>query len=141
MPAIGPTPARRGGGITRKTTLVPRIRTRDIVTSIQFFTADEQIIEAASDITQYAVGTALLYIGGRGVAEVKLPLAGDPLCAKRRNLRPRSSQNSASWSWLRGEFATPEQLLDQRRDFERQLVQYLNERPMIETGPAGATDG
>ena len=68
----------RGGSVTRKTTLVPRIRTRDIVSSVQFFTAEEQIIEAASRFTGLPVGTALLYIAGRAVAEAALPLAKNP---------------------------------------------------------------
>jgi hypothetical protein len=124
----------RGGGITRKTTLVPRIRTRDVVTSIQFYTADEQIIQAASDLTQYAIGTALLYIGGHGIAEVKLPLAGNPL-RQTPQFAAKKLAELRKLVLVRGEFATPEQLFDQRRDFERQLVQYLNERQMNGQAP------
>ena len=113
---------------------MPRIRTRDVVTSIQFYTADEQIIQAASDLTQYAIGTALLYIGGHGIAEVKLPLAGNPL-RQTPQFAAKKLAELRKLVLVRGEFATPEQLFDQRRDFERQLVQYLNERQMNGQAP------
>jgi hypothetical protein len=115
----------RGGSVTRKTTLVPRIRTRDIVSSIQFFTADEQIIEAASRFTLLPVGTALLYIAGRGVAEANLPLAKNPF----RSTPRFAIKKLAELQRLvlsRPEFATPEELVAKRIEFERQLVHYLN---------------
>ena len=121
----------RGGSITRKTTLVPRIRTRDIVTSVQFYTAEEQIIEAASRFTGLPIGTALVYIGGRGVAEARLPLVQNPL---RRTPRfaIKKLNELRRIVVARDEFATPDQLVNERRDFERQLIQYLNDRRMIE---------
>jgi hypothetical protein len=125
----------RGGSITRKTTLVPRIRTRDVVTSIQFYSPDELVIEAASRFTQLRVGTALLYIAGRGVAEAKLPLAKDPLRRTPQFAIKKLSQ-LRKLVLARNEFATPEQLLDQRRTFERRLIQYLNDRRVIEDARA-----
>lgn len=120
----------RGGSLTRKTTLVPRIKTRDIVTSVQFFTAEEQIIEAASRFTGLDVGTAILLIAGRGVAEVALPLAKDPLHRTPR-FAARKLSELRRIVLARPEFATPEQLMDERQAFERQLIAYLHDRRMI----------
>jgi hypothetical protein len=130
----------RGGGITRKTTLVPRIRTRDIVTSIQFFSADEQFIEAASLFTRLPVGTALLYIAGRGVAQVKLPLAKDPL---RRTPRFAIKKLAELQRLVlsRPEFATPEELIEKRIEFERQLIHYLNCQAADKNVPLLGVDG
>ncbi len=114
-----------GGSVTRKTTLVPRIRTRDVVTSIQFFSADEQFLDKASHITRMSVGTALLYIAGRGVAQVLLPLAANPLGRTPAFAIKKLSQ-LRGLVLARPEFATPEQLMAQRREFERQIVQYLD---------------
>jgi hypothetical protein len=50
----------QGGSRTHKTTLVPRLRWREIVSSIQFLTADEQIIFGARDITRLATGEAVV---------------------------------------------------------------------------------
>lgn len=121
----------RGGSVTRKTTLVPRIRTRDVVTSIQFFSPDEQFIDVASRFTRLPVGTAMLYIAGSGVAEAKLPLAKNPL-GRTPRFAAKKLSGLRQLVLARNEFATPKQVLDQRRSFERQLIQYLNDREPIE---------
>jgi energy-coupling factor transporter ATP-binding protein EcfA2 len=125
----------QGGGLTHRTTLVPRIRTRDIVTSIQFFTADEQVIDRASDFTRMAIGSALLYIAGRGVAQVGLPLATNPF-RRTPAFAAKKLSELRTLVFARSEFATPEQLLAKREQFEREMVRYL-ERQVSDQGAPG----
>jgi hypothetical protein len=73
----------------------------------------------------------LLYVAGRGVAEAKLPLVRDPL-RKTPRFAGKKLSGLRKLVVARGEFATPEQLIDQRHTFERQLIQYLNDRRMID---------
>src|SRR5207302_247953 len=68
----------RGGSRTFKQTLVPRIVVRDIVTSVQFFTTEEQFSQAASAIASFPIGTALLYIAGTGTIRVAFPPPKQP---------------------------------------------------------------
>ena len=125
----------RGGSRTRKTTLVPRIRTRDVVTSIQFLSTDEQFLAEASEFTRKAIGTALLYTAGRGVSQVTLPLASNPL-RRTPTFAGKKLSQLRSQVFARREFATPEQLLADRQQFERQVVRYLEKQVAAVSPPA-----
>lgn len=65
-------------GHTRRQTLVPRLVTKEIITSVQFYSTDEQIMEAASRLASLATGRAMLHVSGRGVAQIGFPLFRGP---------------------------------------------------------------
>ncbi len=114
-----------GGSRTRKMTLVPRLAWREIVTSIQFLSLEEQIALGARDITQLAIGEAFLYLAGHRPLRVRFPLAQRPF---ERTPKFATKQLLA----LRGEiharpmFAAPERIIAERQEFERCLVEHLH---------------
>ena len=116
----------RGKSITRKQTLVPRILTREVVTAVQYFTTEEQFLEAARDLTRLPCGTCFLYLAGQGVCEVRIPLARHPW----QGLPKYTAKKVAELRGLilsRPEFDTTENLQRSRIEFERRLITFLND--------------
>jgi len=115
----------RGGSKTYKQSLVPRIVVRDIITSVQFFTTEEQLMEAASQIASAPTGTAFLYIGGRGTVKVCFPLPKKPF-----RLAPRFGHKKTESLWqlvtARPEYATAEDIAAQREAFTEHLAARLH---------------
>ena len=130
----------QGSSVTRKQSLVPRLRTRQIVTSVQFYSTDEQFLEAARDITLLTRGTCFLYIAGQGVSRVQLPLARSPIAGLPRYAAKKLAELRHD-IFLRPEFETPENLQRLRVEFERKLVQFLydasqtNQARIVESTP------
>ncbi len=121
----------QGRGVTYKQTLIPRIRTRNVVTAIQYFTTEEQFTEAASDLTGLQRGECFFYVGGKGVVRVRIPALRDPFsrlprCVARKLTELREQIQA------RPEFETPENLLLARRDFARRLLRLLEQLPLCE---------
>lgn len=114
----------RGGSRTFKQTLVPRIVIRDIVTSIQFLTTEEQFAQAASAIAGFHTGTALLYIAGKGSMRVAFPLPKQPFRSTPKFGR-KKLQALLETVLARPEYATADQILEDRAAFVRNLVRYL----------------
>lgn len=127
------TTATRGGSRTRRTTLVPRLRWREIVTSVQFLSLDEQVALGARDVTRQATGEALVYTAGQVPMRVQFPLAQGPY-----DRTPKFAAKKVESLRLeivsRPMFAQPEQIIAERRDFERQLITHL-ERLAIDSQP------
>lgn len=114
----------RGGGRTFKQTLVPRLVVREIVTSIQFFTPDEQFTLAASELSSFPIGTALLYIAGKGSIRVAFPLPKQPYrmapkfgVKKLRQLR--------TFVFDRPEYDSPAKIQNERTRFLQSLARRL----------------
>ena len=124
----------QGGSVTHRTTIVPRIRNRDIISSIQFLTADEQFIGGARDFTRLPVGSAFMYTAGRGVAQVKLPLAKNPLPRTPVFAAKKLSQ-LRELVLRRREFATPAEFLAERQQFEREIIRYLEQHATDQEEP------
>lgn len=101
-------------GRSRRQTLVPRLVTKDIITSVQFYSSEEQIMEAASRLASLATGRAMLHVSGRGVAQIGFPLFRDPY-----ENTPRFAAKQAGAFYralvLRPEYAPPEAILALRR--------------------------
>lgn len=116
----------KGGSVTKKQTLVPRIKTREVVTSIQFFSSDEQFLEAARDIANLPRGTCFMYLAGQGVSRVELPLATTPIAGLPK-FAAKKLLELRRLVFARPEFATPEELQRLRADFEHKLVEFLDE--------------
>ena len=115
----------RGGSRTRRQTLVARMRTRDIVSSVQFLSIDEQEAMAASEQAQLPTGTAIAYVSGKGAAQVAFPLPpdhfrGTPKFAKKKLHQLREIVTA------RPEFATPHTIAQQRQAFVTQLAAHLH---------------
>lgn len=116
----------RGMSVTRKQSLVPIIRTREIVTSVQFYSTEEQFLEAARDIALLPCGTCFLYVAAKGVSRVVLPLARNPLGGLPKYSAKMLGQ-LRKLVFSRPEFSTPDELLRLRQEFEARLIDYLSE--------------
>jgi hypothetical protein len=129
--------ATRGGSRSRRMTLVPRMRWREVVTSVQFLSTDEQIVLGARDITRFAIGEALAYVAGNFPKHVRFPLVQSPFY--------RTPKFAAKKLMLlrdevaaRPEFAQPAQIVSERDRFEQQLVAHLERiarQQTLETSP------
>lgn len=117
------TTSTQGGGRTRKQTLVPRMIVRQIVSSIQFLTLDEQLAEIARKIARLPVGSAFLSIDGE-TACVKFPRPVDLLSLTPRFARKKLDQLREQIA-ARPEFASPHERSEQRRMFEQRLIEHL----------------
>jgi hypothetical protein len=126
----------RGGGRTFKQTLVPRIVIRDIVTSVQFFTTEEQFMEAASGIASAPVGSALVYVAGSGTVRVRFPLPKKPFRGAPKFGRKKLEQ---LWRLVtsRPEYALPGDIAAQRAAFTEELAVRLES--LIHGGLAGTS--
>jgi hypothetical protein len=111
----------RGGSRTFKQQLVPRIVVRDIVTSIQFYSPDEQVMEWAGTIAAAPVGTALLYIAGQGTVKVRFPLPSTPF---RRTPKFGAKQLARLRRLVtdRPEYALPQEIASLRATFTAELA-------------------
>lgn len=118
--------ATRGGGRTRKATLVPRLITREVVTSIQLFSTDEQVVVGARDIARQNVGEALVYTSGMPAMRVRFPLARRPF-QRTPKFEHRQLMSLRDAIAAMPAFATPQQIMEERRVFERSLVAYLEQ--------------
>ncbi len=118
------TTASRGGGRTFKQSLVPRIKTRDVVSSVQFLSLDEQVAQIASEIARLPIGSALLNLAGR-VARVKFPLPRDPLARTPKFARKKVNELTRMIH-SRPEFQSPAERTAARLRFERRLIEHLH---------------
>ena len=105
---------------------MPRILTREVLTTIQYFTTEEQIIEAARDLTRLPRGTCFLYLAGQGVSQVQIPRIRDSLVGLPKSAARKLAQLRAE-ILSRPEFDTTANLQRKRIEIERQLVHFLNE--------------
>jgi hypothetical protein len=127
------TTSTRGGGRTFKQSLVPRVKTRDIVSSIQFLTLDEQIAQIAGEIARLPVGSALLSLAGR-IARVRFPLPKDPL-ARTPKFAQKKVTELVRMIHARPEFQSPAERADARLHFERRLIEHLHAMAIADTAP------
>src|SRR5207245_1924803 len=65
-------------GTTRKQQLVPIIKTKDIITSVAFFTKEELEAVSAALLANLPIGQAVLHVSGTMPGRVAFPLAEDP---------------------------------------------------------------
>ncbi len=115
----------RGGSRSYRQSLVPRIKTRMIVSSVQFFSTEERTTMKASEIAEFPTGTCILYISGRGAGRVELPLPVEPLRRTPKFAAKKVAEMIAA-SAARPEFATPVQITEERTLFAERLVEYLD---------------
>ncbi len=113
--------------ITYKQTLVPKIVTKEIVSGLQFYGKDEIEWAAAAELKELGTGEAILLIDGHGVWKTQTPLAVDPLghapkfaAGKMRQWREEIV--------ARDEFASPEAILQERKEFLDRLIEELRKR-------------
>jgi hypothetical protein len=64
--------------VTRKQQLVPVIETRQVVSSVQFLTREEQAALKGTALARLPTGAAFLYVTGKPALPVLFPLAVDP---------------------------------------------------------------
>jgi hypothetical protein len=115
----------RGGGRTRKMTLVPRLRWREVTTSIEFFSTQEQVDYGARNVTRFGTGEGILYRAGDVPMRVQFPLAKGPF-DRTPKFAAKEVRTLRREITARPEFANPEQIIGERREFERRLIGHLN---------------
>lgn len=116
-----------GGSVTHKKVLIPKTKIEQVVSSVQFFTPEEQNLEQARDVASQDVGEARLYVSGDEVVKVEFPLAQSAY----ENTPKTAARKDAAYSeFLKSQpgFATAEQLESEREDFSRQLGSHLSQR-------------
>lgn len=118
----------RGTSRTRKQTLVPRLKWRDVLASVQFLTPEEQLLAPASRLTNLPTGTALFHLSGIGVTEAPFPLVGDPF-AQSPKFAAKKEANHLAQLLKQPEYATPAAIEDQRRLLLDALLRYLQKLP------------
>jgi len=123
----------RGGSRTKRTTLVPRIKTRLVVTGVQFMSIDEQNVEGAVELSRLPVGAAVEYRSGKPYRKVQFPLAEDPLRRTPKFARKKRAEFDAELS-QRPEYASPAEILAARQRFRAQLLDQLD-RVAPQPGP------
>jgi hypothetical protein len=122
----------QGGGRTIKQTLVPTLKWRDVVSSVQFFTPEEHVLKAASELAGLPTGTGIVYVSGQGVARVTFPFPGEPL-ARTPRYAAKVLARFYQELWKRPEFATPREILAERERFLTELLRRWNARSRDET--------
>lgn len=126
--------AARGGSRTRRQTLVPRLKFRTVVTSVQFYPIEEQSIQGAVQLARLPVGTALEYIAGRGMRRLRFPLPKNPLARTPRYARRKRWELERLLA-ARPEYATPAEVLAARKRFLERLVEHLRTIPVEHRPP------
>lgn len=109
---------------TWKQQLVPIIETRQVVTSVQFFTKEEQEATKASALTRLATGEAFLHVSGAAAVPVRFPLAADPFARTPRFGARREAEQQALQERLPA-FATLAEIQADREALVAALVQRL----------------
>jgi hypothetical protein len=109
---------------TKKQTLIPQFAFKDVVTSVQFYSVEEQTIAPATRLASLVTGEAIVHVSGRGIVEVKFPLAKDPF-----RLTPKFAAKKAAEYYRRlyerPEYATPQEIFELRRQLLDAILQHL----------------
>jgi hypothetical protein len=129
----------RGGSRTRKMTLVPRLRWRRIVSSVQFLTPEEQLAIGAGGIARQDTGEAIVYTAGQLPLRVRFPRARGPYDRTPKFARKKVQKLEAEVV-SKPAFATPAQIIAEREDFQRQLIAYLEQHSAEGLGRLTAAD-
>lgn len=112
-------------GRTRRQTLVPRIVTKNVITGVQFYSSDEQVMEQASVLANLATGRAMLHVSGRGVVQIGFPLFQEPFEKTPRFAAKQAAAFHQQLS-LRPEYASPVAILEQRRRLLEEVLAGLD---------------
>jgi hypothetical protein len=109
---------------TVKQTLVPILRTDEVVSSLQFFTKEEIEWAAGAVIKELKTGEAVVMVDGMGIWQTQTPEAKEPF-----GHAPKfAAQKLADW-WAkivkRPEFASPTAIQDERKEFLACLLKEL----------------
>lgn len=110
---------------TVKQTLVPILETRNIVSSVQFYSSEEAAWDGSSAIKNLDNGEAVVIVDGTGIWKAKTPLAQEPF----QHAPAFGARKVKEW---RAEmlkqpmFAAPTQILQERREFVSRLTDELN---------------
>lgn len=104
----------RGGSRTRKQTLVPKLVTKEIITSVQYYTTEEQFMVQAAALAGLPTGSALVVLSGRGVYEVRFPLLTDPFAMSPKFAAKKLAELKALQRAL-PYYRAPDAILEQRQ--------------------------
>ncbi len=124
----------RGLTRTHRQTLVPILRWRDIVSSVQFFTADEQTGVLARQVATLPTGAAFVYHAGQPPAVVRFPWHPDPF-AMTPKARAKKVQAFRNLLLRRDEFALPTTVEAEILAFESAWLAQLQDLPASPAAP------
>ncbi|MCA9075280.1 MAG: hypothetical protein KDA93_09625 [Planctomycetaceae bacterium] len=114
----------RTRGKTYKQTVLPKLKIRNVVSSVQHYATEEIDRGAAAFLAERDTGEAAVMIDGQGVFQTKVPLASLPYSHApqfaARKLRVWKEQIHA-----RPEFVSPQQIREERQQFLEVLVEEL----------------
>jgi hypothetical protein len=125
---------------TIKQTLVPILKTQEIVSSVQFYTPEEWTLTFASELTRFNPGECAFYVRGLGVCYGKLPLSVDPLKHTPRTAAKRLAEHDLELAQL-PYYQSPEQIDRDRQQFFQELLRQLRRAlKQSESGSAKSLD-
>lgn len=110
--------------VTRKQQLVPILETRQIVSSVQFLTREEQAAMKGTALSKLPIGAAFLYVTGQPALPVRFPLAVDPYRSTPKFARKKEAEHRAAQE-LSPAFATVAQIGFERESLVTALVEKL----------------
>jgi len=134
---------------TVKQTLLPILETRNIVSSVQFYSSEEAAWDGASTIKNLDTGEAVVVVDGTGVWVARTPLAAEPF----DHAPEFAARKLNEWRQQMLEqpmFAAPTLVLEERKEFVRKLTAELTRltyqsggleqhRTTLNIGDVGAT--
>ncbi|MFK7820080.1 MAG: type IV secretion system DNA-binding domain-containing protein, partial [Planctomycetaceae bacterium] len=132
-----------GGSRTFKTVPLARMKWRDIVSSVQFLSGDEQDLDCATQVARLNTGEAFLLVSAADVGKVMFPLANQRLSRAPKFLAKKDAAFRESLA-QRLCFDHAEFLEKERLDFNQRLaaalVRRLSEQKNIELQPPEAPE-
>ncbi|MCA9062835.1 MAG: type IV secretion system DNA-binding domain-containing protein [Planctomycetaceae bacterium] len=116
-----------GGSRTYKTVPLARMKWRDVVSSVQFFTPDEQDRDVAQQIAALNTGEAFLVVSAAETTRVTFPLAKRRLQRAPKYIATKDAEYRNLLA-SRPEFDFANELEIERLTFNRRLIVALTER-------------
>ncbi len=117
----------RGGGFTKKQTLVPRLES-EVIEHIQFMTPEEQFMEVAAKIAGFAVGQCAIHRSGNGAWITRLPMVRDRFRRTPRFAKQQVRKLYAS-VFCRPQYQSPARIIEQQQEFTDHLIHRLHALP------------
>jgi hypothetical protein len=118
----------RGGSRTYRQVLVPRIRERKIITSVQFLTIDEQRVQEENTLAELSVGEAQVHVSGQRPQRVTFRLAPRPYAATPKFAAKKLAELRAVY-FATSHYRNPAEVLAIRERFAQEFAEAILAQP------------
>lgn len=118
----------RGGSRTYRQVLVPRIRERKIITSVQFLTIDEQRVQAENTLAELSVGEAQVHVSGQPSRRVSFRLAQRPYASTPKFAAKKLAALRTAYL-AKDHYRDPAEVLAVREQFAQQFAEAILTQP------------